>query len=87
MASRFMGRIRPLDMFVFFGANMAVALWVWPPYLKELNRKREVELKQQQQPLVSASNTQQSDAQLSPDVGTTKLSSATVAPTKWTTQE
>lgn len=43
MSRRFVfgfGRIKPLDVMVFIGVNVLVGLYIWKPYLTEMQKKK-----------------------------------------------
>jgi hypothetical protein len=36
----FFRRFKPLDLFVIFATNAAVALYIWPPFIKEFEKSQ-----------------------------------------------
>ena len=36
----FFRRFKPLDLFVIFATNAAVALYIWPPFIKEFEKNQ-----------------------------------------------
>ena len=44
----FLRRLKPLDLFVLFATNVAVGLYIWPPFIKEFekNNKKTIALEE-----------------------------------------
>jgi hypothetical protein len=48
----FIRRLKPLDLFVLFATNVAVGLYIWPPFIKEFEKNNKKTNALEQTPIV-----------------------------------